>query len=218
MEIFVSLLVILSFTFYINCEENVCVGLYCSEKAKYGILTRRNFEANGEILHLVSVGMRSKIIIFVTNINVYTIAVYTTKKKEKLLRASKTIDSFETSLPNPIDENISLAICLCFERTVEKIPIVNAIAEALNCDDTLATEKFKQILLDSIGKSISKGEEISFLWKGLHGAQSLAIYVRGNYVGSVSSDSLLSRLAAVYLGKNAVSLEVIKNLKTHFSL
>eukprot|EP01038_Epipyxis_sp_PR26KG_P013957 gene13957-18720_t len=166
-------------------------------------------------LSLISAGMRKKNL-FVVEVDVYKIGIYTNELLDKSLGLKETAN-LDAKLVDSISVNgiPSLGIVLDFVRSVQANKVVDAIVDALSSkvkDDAyeLELKRFSGALLDAIGISGAQmGTQIIFYF---FGSEGMSMWFNpdgkgGNEVKlGLFTDSLLkSRLIDLYVGPKAIS-------------
>jgi hypothetical protein len=197
-----------------------CEGQVCVVANKYKLPLTKQFSTNTPLLRLISSGMRVKNVLI--NVNVYKIGIYITPVKEESLRSLKFPFKFNEEIPKPVDQSVSLAVSLSFVRHVGTSTMVDALVDAMAVpvgDPTYqqTLHQFKSLLGNIISSDgLKAGDELNFLFTGKDGLELVVIY-KNKSVGAFSNRELRQRLANVYLGENAICVEVTENLRNYFS-
>jgi hypothetical protein len=165
-------------------------------------------------LSLAAFGIRKKFFL-----DIYALGVYLSDAKvDDVTKTIKSAGDFG-EFAKPAGENASLAFVLLFQRTVGAEKIVDALVSSLSGEGeeyNRALLSFKNVLLSNIGSDgLKKGEELIFVYRGAAGTK-LDVYLGPNYMGSVESAELRSRLNEVYVGEKTVAPDVPVMLKKLF--
>lgn len=162
----------------------------------FGLPGSREYEKKR--FQLIASGMRRKNL-FVTEVDVYKVGIYTTDAMEKKIKEHK-------DLSEALDKSQDgLAIVLQFVRAVPSKKVVDAIVDALNGpgdEYKQALNTFSNMLVNAIGKSgVSPSDEIEFVFGP---KESFEVIAKSKHAGRLSNKTLRKRLADRYVGEDGV--------------
>uniref|UniRef100_A0A6U6KPG9 Chalcone isomerase domain-containing protein n=1 Tax=Odontella aurita TaxID=265563 RepID=A0A6U6KPG9_9STRA len=161
----------------------------------------RSFSAAKD-MSLIGVGVRKKAII-----NVYSVGIYGAKQVVRVVEAKAGEYARCHAI---VEKNLktSRAALLKFNMAVTAEKMADAMS-AVEGPSQEIKDTFTAMLVKGIGGKLTKGEEMTFEWKGTN---TVVLTARGVSIGEIKDKALFQGLLEIYLGENSVSPSLKKDI------
>jgi hypothetical protein len=162
---------------------------------------KRVFSGVGELV-LAGVGSRVKAYV----VTVYSVGLYA--EKSKVAAAGQ---DGKTAAKTLLDGGGRLAVALTFYMGVGAKKVAEALAAVSGVEKEIIVH-FQEMLIQGMAGSMNKNESMTIEWTG---KDSIVVTVRGNKIGDITNAALAKGLLEMYLGKQAVSPAMLKDIEVH---